>query len=284
VTSRPPSDDIPLLGDAGRPLDALPVVASAESPEGASSGGIAAAVADAAAGIVAGDEGGAGDAAAPGSRARLLVLLAGNVLPLLGVLLFDWQVFPIILLFWAENVVFGVFTVLKMRRAQGTGGASRFWANVSLNGVRPVDIQDDRRRLIRLFRSNYFGFTVVHGIFVVVLFGGVFVPQKDRSSYPVVSAAWFLVALAGLVLSYLREYRRDFLAGGGYKLVSPIQVMAAPYGRMIVMHLTIIFAGWFVASIGAPLAGLILLVLLKTAFDVVGWLHERRSAGRAPAL
>ena len=57
--------------------------------------------------------------------------------------------------------------------------------------------------------------------------------------------------------------------------------MAAPYGRMIVMHLTIILAGWFIDSIGAPIGGLILLVLLKTAFDVVGWLRARRASERA---
>jgi len=206
------------------------------------------------------------------------VLLAGNVLPLLGVLLFHWQVFPIILLYWAENVVLGVVTVLEMRRAEGTGEASAWWRGVKLDGVSPVAIQGDRPRLIRLFASNYFGFTLVHGIFVVVLFSGLVVPQDDRSPDPRVSAAWFLVALAGLVLSYAREYHRDFIKGGGYKLVSPIQVMAAPYGRIIVMHLTVVLAGWFVSSIGAPLGGLILLVLLKTAFVLAAWRRERRAA------
>ena len=124
----PLSDDISLLGDAGEspdvsrrpqaggaapPLEELPVVAPAEVPEGASAGEIAGAVAEAAAGLVAGDETATGDAVAPGSPAGLAYLLAGNALPLLGVLIFHWQVFPIVLLFWAENVVAGIFTVLK---------------------------------------------------------------------------------------------------------------------------------------------------------------------------
>src|SRR2546425_9035172 len=44
----------------------------------------------------------------------VVTLVAANALPVLGVLALGWSVFPIVLLYWLENAVVGVFTVLKM--------------------------------------------------------------------------------------------------------------------------------------------------------------------------
>jgi hypothetical protein len=115
---------------------------------------------------------------------------------------------------------------------------------------------------------------------VFIMFGVAFRPEGTPVA-PMLTSIWFVVAVASLVVSYTVEYLRDFLAGGGYKRVSPMQLMSAPMGRLLIMHITIIFAGWFVDSIGAPLGGLLLLVLLKTGFDVAGWLRARRAAGEA---
>ena len=43
--------------------------------------------------------------------------LLQNSIPLLGVLFFHWSVFALLLSYWLENVVIGVYQVLKMRRA-----------------------------------------------------------------------------------------------------------------------------------------------------------------------
>lgn len=47
-------------------------------------------------------------------RASVIPLVAANMLPLLGVLIFGWSTFEIVLLYWFENVVLGVINVLKM--------------------------------------------------------------------------------------------------------------------------------------------------------------------------
>jgi 4-hydroxybenzoyl-CoA reductase subunit beta len=43
-----------------------------------------------------------------------LALIAANLVPLAGVFLFGWEVFPLLLLFWFENVIIGFFNALKM--------------------------------------------------------------------------------------------------------------------------------------------------------------------------
>ena len=42
-------------------------------------------------------------------RLTAVVLIVANAVPLSGVLLFGWKVFPLILLYWLENVIVGAF-------------------------------------------------------------------------------------------------------------------------------------------------------------------------------
>jgi len=55
-----------------------------------------------------------------------------------------------------------------------------------------------------------------------------------------------------------REYAGETIAA----------LMTAPYRRIVVMHLTIIFGGGLVMLLGTPLAALVLLVVLKTVVDL----------------
>jgi hypothetical protein len=60
--------------------------------------------------------------------------------------------------------------------------------------------------------------------------------------------------------------------------------MAAPYARVVILHVTIILGAFVVAFLGAPIGALIVLVALKTAFDLGLHLRERRRAdARIPA-
>jgi hypothetical protein len=52
--------------------------------------------------------------------------------------------------------------------------------------------------------------------------------------------------------------------------------MSAPYGRLMVLHITIIIGGMAIAMTGAPSAAVLILVLLKTALDLGLHLAEHR--------
>lgn len=49
--------------------------------------------------------------------------------------------------------------------------------------------------------------------------------------------------------------------------------MMAPYGRIAILHIAILFGGFGVAALGSPLPLLLMLVVMKLAVDV--WLHRR---------
>lgn len=44
----------------------------------------------------------------------LASLVAANLIPLVGVFFFGWEVGPILLLYWSENLVVGGYNVLKV--------------------------------------------------------------------------------------------------------------------------------------------------------------------------
>ena len=56
-------------------------------------------------------------------RYSIAVLVAANLLPLAGVLLWDWDVFFLLLLFWCENVIIGVFGISRLIVARDSENA-----------------------------------------------------------------------------------------------------------------------------------------------------------------
>lgn len=193
----------------------------------------------------------------------MLALLAANAFPLAGVFLFRWEVFPLLLLFWSENVIVGIFNALKMLCAAPSQGLQ--WAMKCF--------------FIPFFCFHYGLFTFVHGIFVVILFGG---GLRDRMSAP--SLQMFLDALRGnhlgwavfgLFASHAVAFTHNYLLGGEFRRTDVTQLMMQPYGRIIVLHLTVLLGGFLMMALKSPVLGLVLLVILKTGLDLRAHLNER---------
>jgi hypothetical protein len=193
-------------------------------------------------------------------RASTLALLTANLMPLLGVLVLDWNVTPIMIYYWTENLVIGFYNVLKMRRAQGSVAGS----GTTMNN-RPVQ-QSDRRAMIVFFIVHYGMFTLCHGIFVLVMFGARFKGLLSESG----------MALLFLTVSHGISYRRNFIGRGEYQRVAFTTLFWQPYSRVVVMHLTILGGGAWAQAKGSPIYALLVLVTLKTLIDLALHLLERK--------
>ena len=55
--------------------------------------------------------------------------------------------------------------------------------------------------------------------------------------------------------------------------------MGAPYGRIVVLHVTLIASGFLVQALQWPVAGALLLVGLKLAYDLMVLERDRKKAG-----
>jgi hypothetical protein len=172
-----------------------------------------------------------------------------------------------------------------------------------------------RSGLALFFLVHYGVFWLVHGIFVFALptFGGGFgrsgtcLPSLDDvipggiqlpaglpgifagetcAASPFGEVLWGSVAVAAIALfiSHGASFVLNYIGRGEYLTASPGGQMARPYARVVVLHLTIIFGAFVVALLGSPIGALLVLVVLKTIFDLGLHLRERSHAdARIPA-
>jgi len=193
----------------------------------------------------------------------LLVLGLANALPIAGVLLLGWKVFPLVLLYWLENVVVGGFNVGKLLLAQPQEPAYSV----------------GKLFLIPFFVFHFGMFTLVHGVFVFALFGAKSLPRFDSlAKLPAAIRAYHLGwGVLALVVSHGLSFYWNYFEHGEYRRASLPILMMQPYARLVVLHLAVLFGGWIVLTLGSPLLALLVLVALKTAADVRAHQAERHT-------
>ena len=82
-------------------------------------------------------------------------------------------------------------------------------------------------------------------------------------------------ALLALFVSHGISFALNFLGRREYQHMTVQKLMAAPYGRIVMMQFTLIFGGWVVMLLNNPLPALVLLIVLKVAADLRAHYGER---------
>jgi hypothetical protein len=82
-------------------------------------------------------------------------------------------------------------------------------------------------------------------------------------------------ALLALFVSHGISFVLNFLARREYQHTTVSRLMAAPYGRIVMMQAALIFGGWVVMWLKNPLPALVLLIVLKVAADLRAHYGER---------
>ena len=197
----------------------------------------------------------------PGLPPSALLLLAVNLVPLLGVLSQQWTVLSILLLYWFENVVVGGVNVLRMAFAD------------------PKSVASDAIKffLIPFFIFHYGMFCFVHGMFILAFFGHAkhFMPSLGMFATALREAGVGFAALC-IAASHFFSFVHNFMLSGEFRRVTPQQLMGQPYARVVVLHVTILIGGAAAGALGQPVPALVLLIVLKTAIDLRAHLAERR--------
>jgi hypothetical protein len=179
-----------------------------------------------------------------------------------GVLVLGWSVFTVMALFWFENVVVGAFNVLRMLVSGERMGITGVLAALFMAAF---------------FTVHYGLFTAVHGVFVVVLFGtaelgreamnGGLAGPLGRMLEALVSNREGWLALLAIVAVHTAGFAQWVFASR--ERPTPLnELMGAPYGRIMVLHVTLIAGGFLVTSLQAPALGVLLLIALKLGYDL----------------
>lgn len=204
----------------------------------------------------------------------IAALVAANLVPLVGVVLFGWDAAVIVLLYWTENVVTGFYSILKMALAR----------------VEKPAEQLGKLFIIPFFCVHFGGFCAVHGAFLLAFFkiGGGFPDLNMHWPGPLMFVGLLVSVIAQLwqsrppgmewpvlclLTSHGVSFVQNYLVGGEYARLSPGVLMGQPYGRIVLLHVAIIAGGLPVMLLGSPVPLLIILIGLKIVVDIA--LHNR---------
>ncbi len=174
-------------------------------------------------------------------------------------------------LYWAENLIVGAYTLLRM---------------LTVGGLRGLP-------LMLFFSVHYGGFCAAHGMFVLKLTQFAAMPETGAHSWPgplvivemfidlsrqVLAAApeQFLWACLALLVSHGISFLLLFIGQQEFRRYTVRQLMTAPYRRVAVLHMAVIAGGFLVRELDSPLGLLLALVALKIVMDIM--LHNRSHA------
>jgi hypothetical protein len=203
-------------------------------------------------------------------------------IPLAGTLWFDWSGEQILLLYWLENVLEGIFNLLRLALSQPVyeNRADYLKANPWLLQHYPVSSEDWQKArllevpaypglkafLVPLFFGHYGFFLLIHGFLIATLVGGV--PARDWWTFA--STQWstgMTWSVASLFATHGWRFWTEDLQGRTHTRTCPFLAMVYPYRRLLVLHITLFLGGFALVSWSLPSSLAILLVLLKTGFD-----------------
>ncbi len=239
-----------------------------------------------------------------------VALILVNTIPIFGVMFWGWSLLEVVALYWFENLIIGAINVLKMitcvpdleflnmdesGKPMNVAATSRP-PRISADRGEP-SLDSDRKRLgeetklalshhlaklffVPFFSFHYGFFCFVHGVFVFALLGnrdalgGIGGPFNglQTAAIDLLKGGTGAAAIA-LAASHLFSYCYYFLFQGEYRRTNIAQLMVAPYGRIVVLHLAILFGAFATQFLGQPLILLLLLIAGKTILDLA--LHFR---------
>jgi hypothetical protein len=203
-------------------------------------------------------------------------LTVANLVPLIGVVFLGWDAAAIVLLYWIENLIIGLFNVFRMILVKVESRSRQF----------------QKLFMIPFFCVHFGGFCAVHGFFLLTFFKmgpdwNAFAPGEPwigpfiflQLLYSVVRQLWqsrppgLEWPVLGLAVSHGLSFVKNFIFGQEYLTLKVNEIMMRPYKRIVLMHVAIIAGGVFVMKLGSPVGLLCVLILLKIGMDI--WLHAK---------
>ena len=199
-------------------------------------------------------------------------LVVANLVPLVGVVWFGWDLFEVMWLYWAENGIVGAYALLRIVSA-GLGG----WVSIA-----------SKLFLAPFFVVHYGLFWAVHGVFVYALFGGGRTNPIDAEEgffSSILTSDLPDEALVALALSHGMSFAFNYLASGEWRTAVATEEMFKPYGRVVILHVVLIAGGFLLLRADGGLLALALFIVLKTGLDLGIHLkaHQIRRRARTPA-
>ena len=193
----------------------------------------------------------------------VLALVVANLIPVAGAAFLGWELSDVMVLYWAESAVIGLFNIAKI-------AVIGRWAALFAGPF---------------FAGHFGAFMAVHFLFVYTIFVEGFRGSGPSGSLSEVLSLFIGLwpALLALVVSHGFSFFFNFLGKGEYRRRTVGNQMNEPYSRIVFMHFVLIFGGFLAMVLGEPTIVILIVIGLKILLDVKAHVKQRRSAGPGSA-
>ena len=179
-------------------------------------------------------------------------MIAANLVPLFGTLFLGWTSGIVLLLYWSETAVIGLYAILKMPIA---------WGWFALYSV-------------PFFIVHFGVFLIIAGRLAIGAHG--MVDDVPIRGWEIVHPMHGEVGMFWLVVltSHGVSFVTNFIGKKEYRLLKkdPEQLMVAPYRRILVMMTSVVVGVVFLGLTGAPHALMSIFIVLKIVSDIIAHL------------
>jgi len=153
---------------------------------------------------------------------RAWLSLGTDLVPIIAIILFHWRSTPLVALYWLENLVIGVYTILRL-------------AGSALGGIGKLMVA---LFMISFFAVHYGMFCYGHGVFL----HSFAVPGQGSAGEGAMALVdWALASgegmiwfVAAIILSNAIFFAVDFIGKGEFRRTNPPAEMFAPFGRIVI--------------------------------------------------
>lgn len=216
----------------------------------------------------------------------VILIIAANSIPAIGVIFLKWNPYMLLLIYWGESLIVGIFNLLKMF-ISGAIQDKKFSPSGFAEAV----------GLCLFFTFHYGMFMFVHGMFIIAFMllsssmdatggGGLADPftyissliPDDMTTADLLESEFS--AVAALFISHLISFYMYFIRTGEYNYTEADTYMMRPYKRIVIMHLTIIFGAFALFISGFKSAVFIIIWIgLKVLSDLMMHVSENKKYG-----
>jgi hypothetical protein len=223
-------------------------------------------------------------------RSSAIALVLANAVPLLGVVLFKWDAFQIVAVYWIESVVIGLISILKMITCNPDPSAidrsslnwfeRRAWRTVGDGAHSAARYHLSKVVYVPWILTCFVIIFILQGLFVVYAFG----VGEDDGPGRIIFSDYELRALhldqlvwaaAALTASHLYSFFRNYIGRREYRRTVFSMLMLQPLGRFLLLSAAILIGLVLSASFGENTANLLILIIGKTIVDLGLHLRER---------
>ena len=196
---------------------------------------------------------------------NMLFVLLVNAVPLYGIKVLGWSIGTVLLLYWLENLLVAVFTTARIALHRALTRKRGHFRGGTLGSK--VNDKPSGSGLLGEYALIAFVFTLAHGIFVVAivfLFG----ENKPELADWKFSFEQFRYGALQMLAIMGVDFLIDALTLRSRSFAWIKAYVGQRTGRVLVLHLAIIFGMGAMAMTESPIAVLYVLIGLKTLWDL----------------